>query len=160
MLDHAALTAKSPTDAARHEMHGSLILDLFGVVRFCSCDLARLMRCDPSDLTGRAVQNLLPDLAFSAKTPGYNLSLAKTMFAQGQWQPLRLTRDKSETLLIDAALESVEIQKRRLFHVDLRWPSRRSGDDLVEIETMPDDRPEPGLELEAGLAIPRSRHSE
>ena len=128
MLDHLALTSKPPeANSVRHEGHGSMILDLFGVVRFCSRDLARLMRCNPSDLTGRAVRHLLPELEFSAKTPGYNLSLAKVMFAQGRRCPLRLACENCDNLLVDAALESIEIQERRLFHVDLRWPSRQSA---------------------------------
>lgn len=128
MLDHFALTSKSQpsANAARHEMHGSLILDLFGVVRFCNRDLAQLVHCDPSELIGRAVRRLLPDLGFSAKTPGYNLALAKVMFSQGEWCPLRLACENCENLWVDAALESVEIQERRLFHVDLRWPSRQA----------------------------------
>lgn len=127
MLDPLAFSTKPPrrTDSERRETHGSLILDIFGVVRFCSRDLARLMRCDPSDLTGRAVRSLLPDLAFSEKTPGYNISLARVLFAQGEWCPLRLACESCGNLLVDAALESIEIQERRLFHVDLRWPSRQ-----------------------------------
>ena len=127
MLDPLTFSTKPPrrTDSERRETHGSLILDIFGVVRFCSRDLARLMRCDPRDLTGRAVRSLLPELAFSEKTPGYNISLAKVMFAQGEWCPLRLACENCDTILVDAALESIEIQERRLFHVDLRWPSRQ-----------------------------------
>lgn len=129
MPDHFALPSKSPSgaNAARHDTYGSLILDLFGVVRFCSRDLAELMRCEPSDLTGRAVRQLLPDLAFSEKTPGYNISLAKVMFARGEWCPLRLACEDCGNLVVDAALESVELQERRLFHVALRWPSRQSA---------------------------------
>ena len=128
MLDPLTFSTKPPrrTDSVRRETHGSLILDLFGVVRFCSRDLARLMRCDPCDLTGRAVRSLLPELAFSEKTPGYNISLARVLCAQGEWCLLRLACESCENLLVDAALESIEIQGRRLFHVNLRWPSRQS----------------------------------
>jgi len=128
MLDRLAFTSDSSLDAnpVPHEVHGSMILDLFGVIRFCSRDWARLMRRNPSDLTGRAVRRVFPDLAFSEKAPGYNVSLAKVMFAHDEWYPLRLACETCGGLMVDAALESVEIQERRLFHVDLRWPSRQS----------------------------------
>lgn len=133
MLDPLTSATKPPrrADSVRREAHGSLILDLFGVVRFCSRDFARLVRCDPSDLSGRAVRSLLPDLAFSERTPGYNISLAKVLFAQGEWCPLRLACESCENLLVDAALESIEIQGRRLFHLDLRWPSRQSAAPVI-----------------------------
>jgi hypothetical protein len=109
--------------AVQPPKYASLIFDHLGIVRFCNRGLARLIDCDGSEITGRPVRSLLLDLPFSDKTPGYNVSLAKVMFGPGEWHPVRLARSDGGIELVDAALESLELDGRRLFVLELRYPS-------------------------------------
>ena len=116
-----SLAARPPSRGwARQYGYGSLIVDLFGIIRFCSASCARLMGLDAEEILDRPVQTVLADLPFTDRTPGYNLTIARTMFPAGRWHPLRMTHVDGESLAMDASLQVCEIQGRRLFFVELR----------------------------------------
>lgn len=119
----AARAAAARESEVQPSKYASLIFDLLGIVRFCNRGLARLMGCDASEITGTPVRSLLLDLPFGDKTPGYNVSRAKVMFGRTEWHPVRLARSDGGIELVDAALESLEIDGRRLFVLELRYAS-------------------------------------
>ena len=54
----------------------TMILDSLGTVRYCHADAARLFDASANTLVGRPVRDLIADLPFNSKTPGYNIAYA------------------------------------------------------------------------------------
>lgn len=63
--------------------HGAVVLDRFGIVRYCDTRALKLLGAGPDGLIGRDIRSLIPELPISARTPGYNLAYATFCATRG-----------------------------------------------------------------------------
>jgi hypothetical protein len=106
--------------AVSGELHGILLLDCRGVVRFCNHDGRRLLGGGCADLLGHPVAELLPELRLKAATPGYNLAYALFRFPNEGWYPARATSGQGKSVSLEVSVSVLRVENRHQLLLALR----------------------------------------
>lgn len=117
------LSTHSAGAEMRPAMVGSLILDGNGTIMFCSNALALLVGTTASELVGRTIKSLLPEMPLSPTTPGYNVAFAAFSWAAGSLHQWMLIRSDGSKLAVDASITSLKTSRDYLFCLGLHCPS-------------------------------------
>jgi hypothetical protein len=99
---------------------GSLLVDLNGVVRFCSSSVTQLVGIHATDLVGKSVNWFLPDLPIRKETPGYNVAVTTVLFGDGGL-PMRLTLANGSSKAVQTSVAHLNIDGSCMFSVELWW---------------------------------------
>ena len=98
----------------------TLTLDVMGHIISGDQDLANLLGPQAGVLAGRAVKTVIPDIPFSAKTPGYNLAYAIVHGANGAEVRRTARSADGRGILVDTVLSNRNTQGIRNITLKLR----------------------------------------
>lgn len=106
--------------AAREIPIAAMILDSSGTVVYCHADAARLFHASPSTLVGQHVSELIPDLPFDRRTPGYNLAYATFWAPEGPPRGFAGVDGQGRSFGLQLALDRLQLQKHQQILLGLR----------------------------------------
>lgn len=98
----------------------SLVLDELGTVCFCSNATARLFGAGAHPLIGRPVRELIPDLPFSAETPGYNVAYATFWAGETSGYEFQGLDSRRRPFRVVVSFEKLVLEGRHQIVVNLR----------------------------------------
>lgn len=99
------------------ELHGILLLDCRGTVRFCNHDVRRLLG---TDFQGCAIAAVLPALRLKPQTPGYNLAYAVFHFPNQDWYPVHAIGGEGQLLDLELSVSVLRVENRHQLLLALR----------------------------------------
>ena len=106
--------------AVQSELHGIVLLDCRGVVRFCNHDGLRLLGGMGSAPLGSPITALLPELRLRPETPGYNFAYALFHFPNEGWYPVRASSGEGQFLNLELSVSVLRIENKHLLLLALR----------------------------------------
>ncbi len=107
-------------EAAAHEIpFATMVLDRSGTVRYCHADAARLFRSNAHTLGGHHVREVIPNLPFNPRTPGYNVAYATFWASEGPQRRFCGVDGQGGLFGLQVALDKLELQKRHQIIVSL-----------------------------------------
>ena len=118
--DRQSPTANCITEPGPQTSRGSLLVDVNGVVRFCSSSVTQLVGIHPADLVGKSVNWFLPGLPIRKETPGYNVAVTTVLFGDGGL-PMQLTLADGSSKAVQASVAHLNIDGNCMFSVELQW---------------------------------------
>ena len=129
-----------------------MVLDKFGVIRYCSVFAARLFRASAQELIGRSIASLVPQLPLRQQTPGYNIAFA-TFWAAADSNPAYTAVDgQGGSIPIRISLEQLSLEGHHQILVNLSpisAPMRISAIALDDTPLLPLTRPSARLPVVA-----------
>lgn len=108
--------------AAQGVPFAAMVLDRLGTVRYCHADAARLFRARAHTLIGRHVKDLIPDLPFNPRTPGYNVAYAAFWASENPRRGFCGVDSQGRSFGLQVALDKLELEKRYQILLSLRLP--------------------------------------
>lgn len=100
-----------------------LTIDAEGRISACTLEAKALLGWESECPEGCAATTVIPELPFSAKTPGYNLAYAVFHSVNGMWmRRVALLADGRKTL-VDIEMSSVVVEFKRCITLTLRLSS-------------------------------------
>jgi len=84
-----------------------MVLDKFGMVRYCSVFAARLFHAGAQELIGRSINAVVPQLPLRPDTPGYNVAYATFWSALNCGQEYTVIRSQGDAVPIRVFLEKL-----------------------------------------------------
>ena len=126
---HGALR-RTPNDVAtpflmdaytpsQSDLHGILLLDCRGTVRFCNHDGRRLLG-GGTDFLGGPITALLPELRLKPATPGYNVAYALFHFPSQGWYPVRAISGEGQFLSLELSVSVLRVENKYQLLLALR----------------------------------------
>lgn len=100
-----------------------LTLDAEGRITACTLEAKELLGWELEYPEGCAATTVLPELPFSAKTPGYNLAYAVFHSANGMWMRRVAMLADGRKALVDIEMSSVVVKFKRYITLSLRLSS-------------------------------------
>jgi len=111
-------------ETAAHEVpFAAMVLDRLGTVRYCHADAARLFGASAHTLVGRHVTELIPDLPFKPRTPGYNVAYAAFWAPDGSRRGFCGVDNEGRSFGLQIALDRLELEKHHQILLSLRLPA-------------------------------------
>lgn len=108
------------TDRPPMARNAVLTIDTEGRITNCNPEARELLGWQSESLEGRPVTEVVPELPFSPKTPGYNLAFAVFQAANGVWVRQRARLADGRELAVDMALSSMLVNFKRHITLSLR----------------------------------------
>ena len=99
---------------------GSLLVDVNGVIRFCSNSVLQLSGFTASDIVGKPVDSFLPGLPIRKGTPGYNVAVTTVLF-DDHWLPLQVPLADGSSRAVQAAVVHLDVDGSSMLSVELQW---------------------------------------
>ncbi|MBI4289850.1 MAG: PAS domain-containing protein [Betaproteobacteria bacterium] len=113
----------SSGEALAHSVpFAAMVLDKSGTVCYCHADAARLFHASAHTLVGRHVRELIPDLPFKPRTPGYNVAYAAFWANEGAQHGFCGVDSQGRAFGIRVALDRLELEKRHQILLRLQLP--------------------------------------
>lgn len=110
-----------PGEGAAHGIPiAAMILDRSGTVRYCHADAARLFHASPSTLVGRHVNELIPNLPFGRRTPGYNVAYATFWAPEGPPRGFVGVDGQGRSFGVQVVLDRLELEEHQQILLGLR----------------------------------------
>jgi hypothetical protein len=100
----------------------AMVLDKSGTVCYCHADAARLFHASAHALVGRHVRELIPDLPFKPKTPGYNVAYAAFWANEEAQHGFSGVDSQGRAFGIRVAVDRLELEKRHQILLRLQLP--------------------------------------
>ena len=122
---HSFSEHQTSGEAATHGVptHGvpfaAMVLGKSGTVRCCHAEAARLFRASAQTLVGRHVRELIPDLPFNARTPGYNVAYTTFWASEGPQRGFCGLDRQGGSFGLQVALDRLDLQKHHQIFVAL-----------------------------------------
>ena len=98
---------------------GSVIVDSKGAIRFVSDCLAQLAGIPATELMGRSVRSIMPDLPLGAETEGYNVAFGAFTAARRQRQSWVFRAYGNTDLVVEGYLAMLKVNTGYLFCLEL-----------------------------------------
>lgn len=102
------------------ERDAVLTIDAEGRITACTLEAKELLGWESECPEGCAVTTVIPELPFSAKTPGYNLAYAVFHSANGMCKRRVALLADGRKALVDIAMSSVVVELKRYITLSLR----------------------------------------
>ncbi|MBI4294006.1 MAG: hypothetical protein HY661_21225 [Betaproteobacteria bacterium] len=116
-----SLPYSGPGEAATQGIAvAAMILDRWGTVRYCDADAACLFHATPNTLVGRHVRELIPELPFDRRTPGYNVAYAAFWTPTGPSRSFSGVDSRGRLFGVWLALDRLELEKHQQILLRLR----------------------------------------
>lgn len=106
--------------AAHGNPVAAMILDSSGTVRYCHADAAHLFHASPSVLVGRHIRELIPDLPFDQRTPGYNVAYATFWAPEGPPRGFCGVDGQGRFFGLQLTLDRLQLEKHQQILLNLR----------------------------------------
>ena len=97
--------------AAHRAPFAAMVLNRSGTVRYCHADAARLFCASARALVGRHVSELIPDLPFKPRTPGYNVAYSTFWASEGPQRGFCGVDTQGRSFGLQVALRTPELEK-------------------------------------------------
>jgi hypothetical protein len=104
---------------------GTLILAPCSRIAACDAGAARLFRCAPSALLGKAIASFLPDLPLKEHFPSENVRYASQFGSVVLWQPQRALASGGGELDVELILSRCGYRPGAALWLTLRRPQER-----------------------------------
>jgi hypothetical protein len=113
----------SGSEATAHGVpFAAMVLDKSGTVCYCHADAARLFHASAHALVGRHVRELIPDLPFKPRTPGYNVAYAAFWANEEAQHGFCGVDSQGRAFGIRVAVDRLELEKRHQILLRLQLP--------------------------------------
>jgi len=99
---------------------GSLLVDINGVIRFCSNSLLQFAGCSAADVVGKPIDSFLPGLPIRKGTPGYNVAVTTVLFGD-DCLPLQLPLADGSSRAVQASVAHLDVDGSSMLSVELQW---------------------------------------
>jgi len=109
----------TPSDSRADDWH-TLTLDVGGHITSCDQGMVHLLGSEADALAGKAVTAVIPELPFSAQTPGYNLAYAIFHGANGERVRRTARSGNGNSLAVETVLSSRNVNGCRSISLDFR----------------------------------------
>lgn len=112
-----------------HQEHQSperdavLTIDAEGRITACTLEAKELLGWESECPEGCAATTVIPELPFSANTPGYNLAYAVFHSANGMWLRRVALLADGRKALVDIEMSSIVVKLKRYITLNLRLSS-------------------------------------
>lgn len=107
------------------ERDAVLTIDAEGRITACTLEAKELLGWESECPEGCAATTVIPELPFSANTPGYNLAYAIFQSANGMWTRRVALLADGRKALVDIEMASIVVKFRRYITLNLRLSSPR-----------------------------------
>jgi len=115
---------RDPQVVIRSDSHAgdwhTLTLDVEGGITSCDEGIEYVLGSQADALAGKAVTAVMPELPFSAQTPGYNLAYAIFHGANGAKVRRTARSGNGNSLAVETVLSSRNVEGRRSITLDFR----------------------------------------
>jgi len=125
-----SLSGGSAIERRQTRSRGSLLVDVNGVIRFCSNSVLQFAGCTASDVVGKPIDSFLPGLPIRKGTPGYNVAVTTVLF-DDHWLPLHVPLADGSNWAVQAAVAHLDIDGSNMLSVELKWSSPLAHESAV-----------------------------
>lgn len=116
--------------------YGAMVLDRFGIIRYCDTLALQLLGAGPPEVIGRDIRTLIPQLPLSARTPGYNLAYATFCATRGP-RLCRAFDSSGRVASLEIWLDKLDDYYEILIGVRKPVARAATGDDCLHREASP-----------------------
>jgi CheY-like chemotaxis protein len=114
--------------ATSPDLHGIVVVDPHGVVRFCSAAAARAFGSDADRLAGKPIASLVPQLPLRSGTPGYNLAYALFWFPDQLGRAVEGLDCDGRAVPLEISVSAARIEGKHQLLLSLRRVGLASGE--------------------------------